>query len=1240
MIMNFDQLLTIINRSTNPKQILSELTAVQFAITDSTIEGSSVLHVLAQSKHVEKYDFATYLEQLIAAGAMLNAIDKHNKHFLAYYMEHADHFADKTLTLLLEQSSFDVNYATENGYTFFEFIYNSKGFDKLFLLRTLFARPDFNPNQKTSKHPSILLHLIAEQASVDCILAALANNQCETEITNKDGKTALGLVLSKSGYKELSVIRALINTATSEINTVDSEGNNYLHLIIQSSNFQCEEIISLLFQQQINWRHRNNNNQCIFDLIKVNAAQRSPYSNKKLILTIVTARPEALFEKYVNGQTVLYELLLDKANYFDYKKLGELCRLCIELGHHKALTQAIAEYLHAYQQGLVPETQVLSLLSELPQDVDAIDVEYCMARLLLSSNSKQIILKLKEMKSALNVEKLTEYVQELFPENSTERTRALNAIQAITWHVHAFDVPMLTWEEQHLSSQSKPDIKTHTSLFGHLFSLKGSVPVNGELKDLSSNNVHVTAPFMVHLMNAYFSDCEKNKRHTEHLETIRQVRNMTVMAMRILFLKSSFINYYPENTSIPQDVLATAVEESQGVGVELISGWQNHTISMIIKQDNFYRNNGGGCSTDQAIEHYRITKREAITTEFIAPILRNADNESNKKYIQQEIHDVLGLNYIGSVPGAFQRTGNCSFYSLLLALKVKYRLFIADEEIADTLFADTVKFFERLYLNEYIALYAHNPVLPQLLLQLLIQKLIPENELELSQTLLTQHFNSEWAQKILREELMLEHFRRSLTDESIDEFNQQLQTLGIDLTPITLREQILTRLLANQATVEDLSVISTWSASEECIQGCPLLHFAVTYNNLPLATFLIEQFPNSVNQKNWRDREALCFVNSVDMIELLIANGATLTRETYNNPLDCAILANDLALVSALLKHGAKTSEYSAYFAASRDPQILKLLMKYHPQAIAHSTHNYSISMHAAAASGKTENIRTLVYEAGLSTAVSDVNGLMPLHLALKEGHDETVAALLQYPGTIFKRPHRGDSFSSMTKNSELQKSIERIEQERIKDIAAFSQFKEGDPGLILEDIDCLILALSTNNLSIIRGCLISYPNISVVTNSELYCNTPLTKAIQNLAGQKGSDYNNALEIVELLLKTPGININACMTSTEPMIFMATSINNVDVLELFLADPNLNLNQQDNVGYTALHDAVERGHWQCVRRLLKDERLDSTIRNKQNKTAGELKSNKFSLGNCIEEVRQHQKNLELHRQPENLSLVM
>ncbi|RUR08440.1 ankyrin repeat domain-containing protein [Legionella sp. km772] len=847
-------------------------------------------------------------------------------------------------------------------------------------------------------------------------------------------------------------------------------------------------------------------------------------------------------------------------------------------------------------------------------------------------------MQLEKIKSSIDVTKLTGYVKTLTTESSSERLRLLNYIQAMTFNLNSFDEPALAWEEQLHSDKAKPDIAIHTKLFGHLFSLDGIIPVNSKLVDLSGSSSYNTVPFMVHLMNAYFSDCEKNNTHSEHLESILQVRNLTIKAMRLYFLTSS-LNYYPKHSTRNQDVLNAALEDGQGAGVELITGWPGHAVNLIIQKDNLYRNNGGGCSTDQAIEHYKITKPESLTTALIAPILKNDHRESNKKYIQQELHGLLGLNYISPIPGAFQRVGNCSFHSLLLALKVKYRLFVADEEAADALFLDTMKFFERFYLNEFITWYADHPIVPQLLTRLIVQKLMPENELKLAQALLDKYFNSEKEQSVLRTELMIKRFLLVAEGKATDEFDQQLLSLNISLNALNMREQILSRILEDQITIDDLKVISTWSAEEQCIQGYPLLHFAVINNNAALAVALIKQFPGSVNQTNWYDREALCLVKSVEMIELLVGSGAVLTRTRYDNALDYAILANNVDLVSALLKHGVKPSEYSAYYAAAKDPRILKLLIKYHPKALEQNTHDYSVGIHAAARSGHSENIRTLVYYGGLSTAASNVNGLMPLHLALVRGHDEAAKLLLEYPGTLFNSPHRGDSMASMTRNTDLQKKIEASELERKSDLAAFVRFKESRPGLVEEDIDYLMLAISTNSLPIIRGCLITYPKISVVTNSGLYSHTPLTKAIHNLVGKTGKNYEDALKIVDILLKTPGININACMLSTEPMIFMATSIGNVDVLKLFLADPDLDLNQQDNVGYTALHDAVERGHWECVSLLLTDERLDSTIRTNRNKTAAELECSRYSPDNCLDKVRQHQNALETKRVSEITSLA-
>jgi ankyrin repeat protein len=373
----------------------------------------------------------------------------------------------------------------------------------------------------------------------------------------------------------------------------------------------------------------------------------------------------------------------------------------------------------------------------------------------------------------------------------------------------------------------------------------------------------------------------------------------------------------------------------------------------------------------------------------------------------------------------------------------------------------------------------------------------------------------------------------------------------------------------------------------------------------------------------------LCSVKSVEMIDVLIKAGARVTRTDYDNALDCAIQANRADMVSALLKHGAKTSEYSAYYAASRDPQILQSLMKHYPETVTKPTHNYSTSIHAAARTGKDENIRTLIYYGGANPNASDVNGITPLQLALKNGHQNTARLLIEYPGTLFKSPHRGESVIKMTKDEGIQKRIELKEQERKADLEYFeTTFKNSNPGIIKEDIDYLIVALRINDVRAIRGCLLAYPNIKVVDSSNHYFTTPLGEAIQRLAGKKGEEYKKAFETIEILLKTPAIDINAVQLSTEPLLFWATSIGNVAVLELFLADPKLDLNKQDNMGYTALHDAVERGHLECVKRLLADERIDSTIVNNRGQTATELDSFRLDFRKCVAEVLKHQKHLE------------
>lgn len=332
------------------------------------------------------------------------------------------------------------------------------------------------------------------------------------------------------------------------------------------------------------------------------------------------------------------------------------------------------------------------------------------------------------------------------------------------------------------------------------------------------------------------------------------------------------------------------------------------------------------------------------------------------------------------------------------------------------------------------------------------------------------------------------------------------------LEPTNERLEILQRFLNDEVTTHDLDELKSWPLSKQTLQGYHLLHFAVMNNNVALASSLVQMFPNAVNQTNWYGEEPLCLVNSVEMIEVLINGGANATRTDSDHALDYAIRANRVDLVRSLLKHGAKPSEYSAYYAASKDPKILQSLMEHYPETVTKPTHDYSTSIHAAARAGNDENIRTLVYYGGANPDTSNVNGITPLQLALKNGHKNTAKLLIEYPGTLFKDPHRGESIIKMTQDEEIQKSIELKGKKEKEDLEYFqTTFKNSNPGIINENIDYLIVAIRINDVRAIRGCLLAYPNLKVVDTSDHYCTTPIGEAIHRLAGTKGTSISKHL---------------------------------------------------------------------------------------------------------------------------------
>ncbi|MCW8400033.1 ankyrin repeat domain-containing protein [Legionella sp. PATHC038] len=1220
-------LLALINEVKQPDEILTKLKEKQFAITDVTDDGDSILHVLAKSDHAKKIDFSDYLNVLITAGANVNAVDRQGNGFLGYFIERtrtgmADYYKHKTFKLLLRNDEFDVNQRLTNGFSLFEFFFCSKGYQSCDHLKTLIAHDKFNPNQKTSEHNAVLLHMVFKDLFQyrEQLVDVINHKKTDPNVKNDIGKTALALILEGTQSSNMEYVNALVNNELFDINALDNDGNNYLQLAIISQKFKAEQIALLLINRGIDVTHKNKEGKSVFDLLFENKAGRSNSIRNDLMLTILKAHPSSLYDKCSDGRTILAALFVmdDWSIRSKFVNIIELCKK--QEGSAGLLKKIIEEAFASFHQNGVSEETMLDLIQALVTTGISVDVEYCLALVAICNpqyKSEKINSYFKRLKPDLDFNVVIGHIKNLTQEGSNERSKALSYICKFNFtfnNINDFSDSTLAFEAHHLQTKIISPISKDTAMFGHLFALSGSIPVDNSLVRLTGSNSFYTAPFIVHLMNTYLSHCEQNNKYTEHQDAIRQVRNMTIKAMRYYFMAN-----YSGTLPYTDDYLSSMEEDSKQSGVELFTGWPEHGIDIIIKQKDLYRNNGGGCSTDTTTEHYKITKPENVTKQVFASLFVDT-YESNKTYIQQNLHETLGLVYHDRIDGEFQTVGNCDLHNKLIALKIKYRLFLP-ESIADELFIDTIQFFEQFFLKEYLSLYANNSALPHLLMRLITQKLLPEGKLDLIRTLLTDHFSSESNQEILQTELMLKGWLLEITGQSRKEFDKQLQFLEIKLFPeMNTRLQVLDHFLNDKVTHEDLDELKSWSLTEQQFQGYHLLHLAVMNNNLELASTLIQMFPNAVDQPNWHNQEPLCLVQSVEMIDLLVKTGADTAKTKNDNALDCAIRANRVDLVRALLNHGAKPSEYSAYYAASKDPKILNSLMEFHPEAMKKTTHSYRTPVHAAALAGQNENIQSLVYYADVNTAAKDVNGVTPLQLALQNERTDTVRLLLQYPGTLFKRPYRGDSVVKMAKDTEMQQLLMHEKHQRKADRKYFKAFKNSNPGIVKENIDYLIIAIRTNDVRAIRGFLFTYPDVKVVKTSNHYFTTPLTEAIQKLAGKKGEEYDEAFNIVKMLLKTPGIDINACTATSEPILFWATSIGDVAVLELFLADPKLNPNQQDNIGYTALHDAVERGHLSCVKRLLQDKRVDSSIVNKRGETAADLVSFRRGVGECVEEV--------------------
>ena len=97
-----------------------------------------------------------------------------------------------------------------------------------------------------------------------------------------------------------------------------------------------------------------------------------------------------------------------------------------------------------------------------------------------------------------------------------------------------------------------------------------------------------------------------------------------------------------------------------------------------------------------------------------------------------------------------------------------------------------------------------------------------------------------------------------------------------------------------------------------------------------------------------------------------------------------------------------------------------------------------------------------------------------------------------------------------------------------------------------------------------------------------------------------------AVSAVKLLLADPRVDINYANRLGFTPLHRAVYARDFEILGLVLADPRLKVNDKDNKGLTALHIAVQRNSSNMVKMLLSDPRVNMDLTDKKGRTAYDL----------------------------------
>ncbi len=1135
-----------------------------------------------------------------------------------------------------------------------------------------------------------ILHLLFKRSSannyyVSDILKALENKKIDINCINRNQETCCDILLNNICSNSDEIFHKLIKLGL-DVDRKDASGNSYLHKIPLKVNYSFSEVAAILIDAMkdpfskntagktpleiwleyscklaITHCYDGNINtiinsfvvkankvgiEVIFDIIK------NPHVDPDVKRRLLESKGHDFSIKDKDGHNLFYVvldfLLLDEKHL--YTTMKDFFKRCssqnVDLYEKDKegkifLFKILQSNLDVFAKNIILNNFFSVFKFDFSRKIDGkpifegIDMSAVLPDSLLDALCKDV----KLFSDNAFLCKFKHYCKK---EKSYEKIYLM--FSALSNDPKMIDERMKAVEDEffnHYESSEELD----TRMLGHRFSLKGSLTYiavdQKEMREvvLTGMSHQRSVPVFYSALHAFTSQID--------IQSSPALKNRFAAITDIVRKSLRYFNLTQRFNSLEEKTKNEIFEQwlndcKQDISI-IYTGYPGHAISIVISGGTtLYRCNRGGCSNiNDIVEQYTITNPKVLTVEVLKKIILEDDRETNKVYIQNELHSLLGLKLINIIKGKSQSVGNCGWASKKAGLRALIHASLSRNlnlkskaELEAVLKSDYKKwssFDKTAFFDYYLKKYAQHSVLPAVLRRMLCTHYDPKNEKDMALgtkviTILkslprfeesyTEFLIYHWALGLANKKKEQEQFILFLKNFNIDLLNLEWSSSQIP------KQVKLFQALINQDNKWVDELLKTCHEEEMTYMGWNPLHITAGNNNLALVESLCSRYPKWANMQNpFKENPLMFAANEMIADKLLLAGAAINIGEDGGTPLNKAIKCLNLKLVKFLMEKGAIPNDYSLYTAAEtgnvaiaklivenssyaekeKQDCLPEVLQKNKDKILNSKTYSYKQAIHAASSNGHVEMLQYLV-SLGADINVSDVNGDLPLHVAVRNNRDNVVVDIVRRPGVKIKASnHQNKIAFDLIDEKTAAEAKQKNEASADHLSVALYQFQAFAKQPKLDFMNSLkqhfFCAIRAGDKTVAAACLKFDPKLDINDNVSPFSHNPLHEAI----------LNDGKIMFDFLMTLPNIDVNAAAESNEGPIHFAIIKQDMYKLTMLLKHPNIKINVKGDFDDTPLHEAVTRKNEAAAIALLERPEIDLTIRNKRGQLAKDLK---------------------------------